>query len=92
MRLEVLGWIIDSDRLTLSLPPSKSVKLQRLLEMWPPDRTTATRKQTSKLTFVLPHVSIVVRSGIFFVQRLLAQAGMLRSGVSSSDQFSLSGI
>lgn len=82
-RLEVLGWILDTDQLTISLPSHKSSKLREILGNWPRSRAIATCKQISELTGFLFHISVVIRPGKFFVQRLLAQANMPSSPSAS---------
>ena len=77
-RLEVLGWIIDTETLTVTLPCHKRLKLRSLLAEWPPSRASASARQVSQLAGFLMHVSFAVRPGSFFVQRLLASAGMPR--------------
>ena len=76
-RLEVLGWIIDAEALTVTLSSRKRLKLRSLLAEWPPSRATSAR-QVSKLAGFLMHISFAVRPGLFFVQRLLASVGMPR--------------
>ena len=77
-RLEVLGWIIDTEALTVTLPSRKRLKLRSLLAEWPPSRASASARQVSKLAGFLMHISFAVRPGLFFVQRLLASVGMPR--------------
>ena len=72
-RLEMLGWIIDTKNLTVSMTPSKLEKLHRLRGDWPVWHQTATaRQQLSGLTVFLVHVSFTIRPGKFFVGRLLS--------------------
>ena len=40
-RLEVLGWIIDTEALTVTLPSRKRLKLRSLLAEWPPSRAVS---------------------------------------------------
>ena len=82
-RLEVLGWIVDTDELSVTMPPTKMQKLCRLMAEWPPSRTWAWEKQVSQLTGFLLHVAFVVRPGKFFVNRLLADVGMPQSAAAS---------
>ena len=78
-RLEVLGWIIDTEALTVTLPSRKRLKLRSLLAEWPPSRASASARQVSKLAVFLMHISFAVRPGVFFfVQCLLASVGMPR--------------
>ena len=77
-QLEVLGWIIDTEALTVTLPSHKRLKLHTILAEWPPSRASASAKQVSQLVGFLMHVSFAVRPGGFFVNRLLASVGMPR--------------
>ena len=77
-RLEVLGWIVDTEALTVTLPSHKRLKLRSLLAAWPASRASASAKQVSQLAGFLMHVSFAVRPGSFFVHRLLASVGMPR--------------
>ena len=86
-QLEVLGWIIDTEALTVTLPSHKSLKLQNLLPEWPSSRTTASAKQVSQLLGFLIHVSLAVRPGRFFGNRLLASVGMPRISAGSDFGF-----
>ena len=43
-RLEVLGWVLDTDKFTFSLPSRKSSKLRQVLANWPHCRHSATCK------------------------------------------------
>ena len=74
-RLEVLGWIIDAEALTVTLPSRKRLKLRSLLAEWPPSRASASARQVSKLAGFLMHVSFAVRPGLFFVPRVASGAG-----------------
>ena len=76
--LEVLGWIVDTESLTVTLPSPKRLKLRVLLSEWPPSRVSASAKQVSQLVGFLMHVSFAFRPGSFFVQRMLASVGMPR--------------
>ena len=74
-RLEVLGWIINTEALTVTLSSHKRLKLRSLLAEWPRSRASASARQVSKLAGFLRHISLAVRPGLFFVQRLLACFG-----------------
>ena len=76
--MEVLGWIINTEDLTVTLPPHMRDKLCELLEAWPASRTSASAKHVSKLVGFLMHVSFAIRPGSVFVQRMLALVGMPR--------------
>ena len=77
-QLEVLGWIIDTEALTVTLPSHESLKLQNLLAEWPSSRTSDSARQVSQLLGFLIHASFAVRPGRLFVNRLLASVGMPR--------------
>ena len=83
-RLKVLGWILDTEKLTVSMTPRKLEKLQRMLGEWPVSRQTATVRQVSELTGFLLHVSFALRPGKFFVGQLLAAVGMPQSAAFPS--------
>ena len=34
-RLDVLGWIVDTDELSVTMPPANMQKLRRLMAEWP---------------------------------------------------------
>ena len=89
--LEVLGWVVDTDKLIISLSPCKRSKVWQTLADWPHSRHSATCKQIVELTGFLLHVSVAVRPRKFFVQRLLAHATMplcSAAGFSSSSKWS----
>ena len=81
-RLEVLGWVIDTESLTISLSEAKITKLQNLVLQWPRDRKCASVRDILSLTGFLLHVSYVLRPGKFFVHRMLASAGVRRPSSS----------
>lgn len=83
-RREVLGWVLDTQQLTVSMTPHKRLKLDSVLAAWPVSRTGATARQVSELTDFLMHVSFALRPGKFFVGRLLAAAGLPQSAVFTS--------
>ena len=73
-RLEVLGRVLDTDKLTIFLPCRKSSKLRQILADWPNSRHSATCKQ-----IVDGFLIACVGGGTpweVFVQRLLAYATM----------------
>ena len=55
-RLEVVGWILDTQQLTVTMPTQKQQKLASVLGEWPVTRTSATARQVSELTDFLIHV------------------------------------
>lgn len=80
-RLEVLGWVLDTEQLTISMTDRKQHRLSRLLHAWPESRAIATARQVSELTGFLMHVSFALRPGKFFVGRLLAAVGLPKAAV-----------
>ena len=84
-RLEVLGWLVDTEALTVTAPPHKRLKLRLLLAEWPSTRTYASAKQVSQLAGFLMHISFAVRHGSLFVHRLLASVRMPR--IAAGDHF-----
>ena len=48
-QLEVLGWIIDTEALAVTLPSQERLKLNTILAEWPPSRGSASAKQVSQL-------------------------------------------
>ena len=48
-RLEVLGWLVDTEAVTVTSPPHKRHKLRMFIAEWPPTRTYAPAKQVSQL-------------------------------------------
>lgn len=47
--LEVLVWVLDTQRLTISMTPRKQQKLRLLLDQWPPSRVLTTCRQVAEL-------------------------------------------
>ena len=75
-RLNVLGWIIDTETLTVTLPPHKRGKLCELISGWPASRASAPAKQVWMLVGFLMHVYFAVRPESFLVQRMSALVWM----------------
>ena len=80
-RHEVLGWLVDTNELTVAALPHKRLKRRLILAQWPPSRAYASAKKVSHLAGFLMHISFAVRRGSFFVHRLLASVGMPRIAV-----------
>ena len=74
----MLGWLVDTEALTVTSPPHKRLKLRMLVAEWPPTRTYASANQVSQLAAFLMHISFAVRPGSFFVHYLFASVGMPR--------------
>ena len=77
-QLEVLGYIIYTEALTVTLPSPKRLKLQTVFAEWPSSRTSSSTRQVSQLVGFQIHVTFAVRPGRFFVNGLLASVGMPR--------------
>ena len=86
-RLEVLGWLVYTEALTVTATPHKRLKLRLLLAEWPSTRTYASAKQVSQLADFLVHICFAVRPGSFSVHRLLASVGM--PFIAAGDQFAV---
>ena len=83
-RLDVLGWVLDTHELTITMTQRKHDKLCRILAEWPPSRKVATARQISELTGFLIHVAFALRPGKFFLSRLLSAANMPESAMFAS--------
>ena len=89
--LDVLRWTIDTVAMVISLTSAKLLQLCRFLEAWPPARAVASEYELRSLMGKLLHMSEVVRSGNFFVRRIINQLGM--SPVRPWDErFGVSGV
>ena len=73
--LEVLGWVIDTVSMTISLAQTELTQLRELLAKWPNDRRVASESDLRSLMGKLLHVCEVVRPEMFFVRRMLNQSG-----------------
>ena len=71
-RQEVLGFDLDTERMTISLPARKVLELRNLLEEWSAWRSTATVRELLVLAGKLHHAAYVIRPGRYFVRRLSA--------------------
>ena len=70
-RLEVLGWVIDTVSMTISLPQTKPTQLRELLAKWPKGRRVASESDFRSLMRKLLHVCEVVRPGKVFARRMI---------------------
>lgn len=68
VRMEILGWSIDTVAMTISVPHEKVVQLRVMLAEWPVDRRVANVKEVRSLLGKLLHLSEVVRPGKFFIR------------------------
>ena len=60
---EVLGFDLDTEKMTISLPARKVRELRELLEEWPTGRCTETVREVLVLTGKLHHAAYVIRPG-----------------------------
>ena len=72
-RVEMLGWMIDTVAMTISVPLAKIAQLRELLAEWPTDRQSASVKDVRSLLGKLLHLCEVIRPGKFFVCQILNQ-------------------
>ena len=79
-QLELLGFNLDMEKLTTSLPPRNIRELQELLEEGPERRRTATVRDILVLAGKLHHVSYVIRPGRPFVRWLLQLSKLRLNG------------
>ena len=77
---EVLGFDLDRDKMTISLPVRKVKELRELLEEWPAGRSTATVREVLVLAGKLHHAAYVIRRGTYFVHLLLQLSGLHLNG------------
>ncbi|CAB1102718.1 unnamed protein product [Ectocarpus sp. CCAP 1310/34] len=75
-RMEMLGWVIDTVALTISVSQEKVAKMRAMLAEWPVERRVATVTEVRSLLGKLLHLCEVVRPGKFFVRRILNQLGL----------------
>ena len=68
---EVLGFDLDTERMTMSLPARTVRELQELLGEGPAGMRTATVREVLALTGKLHHAEYVIIPARYFVQRLL---------------------
>ena len=70
-RPEVLGFDLDTERLTISLPGGKINQLPEMLEEWPEERNKATVREVLVLAGKMHNVAYVIGPGRYFVRWLL---------------------
>ena len=70
-RQEMLGFDLDTERMTISLPGNKINVLREMLQESPEERSKATVGEVLVLAGKLHHVADVIRPGFYFVRRLL---------------------
>ena len=75
-RMEMLGWMIDTVAMTISVTQEKVEQLQALLAQWPVERKVAPVKEVRSLLGRLLHLCEVVRPGKFFIRRILNHLGL----------------
>lgn len=79
--VEVQGWIIDTEALSVSLPSHKCLKLYIMLTEWPLFGAYATH--VSQFVGLLMHISVAVGPGLVYVNRVLASVAMLRTAAGT---------
>ena len=73
---EVLGILVDLNKMVLSLPPKKLEEMRALIcDEWAPSRTTATPRQVMVLVGKLRSWSMCVRHGQYFLRRIMDAIG-----------------
>ena len=88
-RMEMLGWMIDTVAMTISVTQERVVQLRALLAQWPAERRAAPVKEVRSLLGKLLHLCEVVRPGKFFIRRILNHLGLapLRAGEETGAGF-----
>ena len=84
-RMEMLGWVIDTIAMTISVPQEKVAQLRVLLAQWLADRKVAPVKEVRSPLRKLLHLCEVSRPGKFFIQRILNR-GRARWGIRCWEQ------
>ena len=79
-RMEMLGWMIDTVAMTISVTQERVVQLRALLAQWPAERRAAPVKEVRSLLGKLLHLCEVVRPGKFFIRRILNHLGLAPLG------------
>lgn len=69
--MEILGYGVDTEALTISLPARKVDQLRLLLKEWPAERSEATVAGVLSLAWKLHNAAFVVRPARYFVRKLL---------------------
>ena len=67
---EILGFVVDTQKMSISVPARKIDEIQTLLKEWPSTRQEAKAKQVWSLTGKLRHIATVLRPGRYMVWRL----------------------
>lgn len=73
---EILGFVIDTQNMRISVPPRKIDEIRDLLRKWPMDRRSARIKEVESLIGKLRHFTIVIRPGRYMVWRLQRAVGL----------------
>jgi hypothetical protein len=81
----VLGWEIDTNAMTISLPKEKIDKLVSLLQQWPESRKVATMHDVWVLLGSLYSATLAVRPGKYFLWRLIALSHAKDKAVINGD-------
>eukprot|EP00752_Nemacystus_decipiens_P007888 g7048.t1 len=78
--MEIQGYWVDTESLTIGLPDRKVAQIRDMLEKWPADRTTATVGEVLSLAGKLHHAAFVIRPARYYVRRLLQLSNLHLSG------------
>ena len=68
---EVLGFDLDTERISISLPGRKKNELREMLQEWSEERSNAAVREVLVIAGKLHHAAYVTRPGRYFVRRLL---------------------
>ena len=80
---EVLGFVIDTQSMRISVPVRKIEEIRAMLKEWPLNRTYARIKGAASLIGKLRHFKTVIRPGRYMVWRL-------KFGVGSAGDYDFS--
>ena len=80
---EVLGFVIDTQSMRISVPVRKIDDIRAMLKEWPLHRTYARIKEVASLIGKLRHFKTVIRPGRYMVWRL-------KFGVGSAGDYDFS--
>ena len=73
---EVLGFVIDTQSMRISVPVRKIDDIRAMLKEWPLNRTYARMKEVASLIGKLRHFTTVIRPGRYMVWRLQFGVGL----------------
>lgn len=79
-QMEVLGYAVDTEAMTIGLPVAKVQGIREVLVRWPPTRKSATVGEVLSLAGKLHHAAYVIRPARYFVHRLLQLTNLHLNG------------